>query len=200
MKKRPAASLEPIDIFDSPRFERAMAGATAVEPPPAPKERLLPVQQKEEAKDFQAEPKTVEPVHAKPAKQKPPKASKSRRNADDSANGVSSALPVKAQEQYVTLRFQVPTSVRADFQLFMAELSSTLDVRLSDSNVARSYLEILLHEYRERILARAAEARGTLRRPPLSDTIAMAEFDDALGAIFREAFRQRPCRVPPSAG
>ena len=53
-------------------------------------------------------------------------------------------------------------------------------------------------EQRERILEEAAAFKGKLKRPANGDAVGMAEFDHAIGEIFREARKRR--RASPSAG
>ena len=64
-------------------------------------------------------------------------------------------------------------------------------VALDDSNLARPLVEFFLVEQGDRILEEAAAFRGHIRRPPNGDAVGMAEFDHAIGEIFRRARRRR---------
>ena len=93
------------------------------------------------------------------------------------------------------LKFRVPQSLRSEFHRFKAELAAVLGgVALDDSNLARPLVELFLVEQSERILKEASTFRGQIKRPPNGDAVGMAEFDHALGNIFRRAARQRASR------
>lgn len=83
------------------------------------------------------------------------------------------------------LKFEVPRSMRAEFQSFRAELGAALGgVALDNSNIGRALLASLLGAERARLLEAAREISGTLQRPRNDDAEAMAAFDAALRALF----------------
>jgi hypothetical protein len=89
------------------------------------------------------------------------------------------------------VKFRVPQSLKNQFQTFVVELATALGVSIDDSNIGRPLLERLLVEDRERILQTAKDYRGKLRRPVNRDPLAMAEFDEQIGAIFADAHKRR---------
>ena len=177
MRKRPPILQdEPLDIFDDERFASALAGATrptalpsAHSPPPSRAPSLRTASRKGGAR-------------ARPGA--------TPRAARTGAAATPDALPLS--EPNVPLKFRVPQSVRSDFHRFKAELAAALGgVALDDSNLARPLVEIFLVEQSERILEEAAAFRGQIKRPPNGDAVGMAEFDHAIGNIFRRAHRRR---------
>ena len=95
------------------------------------------------------------------------------------------------------LKFRVPRSLRSEFHRFKAELAAALGgVALDDSNLARPLVELFLIEQSERIIEEASAFHGRIKRPPNGDAVAMAEFDHAIGNIFRRATRHRATQKP----
>ena len=188
MRRRPgSASDNPLDIFDDERFTAALAGATqpAAAPPTGPAPSPPPAAPTE-----------------KPAR-KPAIARRwSPARPDQRATRGRATRPAATEtppppEPNVPIRFRVPQTLRSEFQTFKAELSAALGgVALDDSNLARPLVEHFLVEHRERILEEAAAFRGQLKRPPNGDAVGMAEFDHAIGEIFRRAHRRRSPRAP----
>ena len=166
---------EPLDIFDDERFANALAGATR---PTAA------------APDT---PKPPQPVSALPAAlaAEPPSRASTPLPAPRPAAALTPSLP----EPNVPLKFRVPQSLRSEFHRFKAELAAVLGgVALDDSNLARPLVELFLVEQGERILKEASAFRGQIKRPPNGDAVGMAEFDHAIGNIFRRAARLRAPR------
>lgn len=213
MAKRIPKRGEPIDIFADERLQSAMTAAIAptiapvtpvsndlaVNPdrragegaapllPPAPL-ALAPMPEPEVTATAPPEPQSARQTRVRENSQ--PEVRPTEEGALD--------LP-EAPEANVGFKFRVPQSLRSDFESFKAELSAALGgVRLDDSNLARPILERFLVEERDAILQVAKENRGRLRRPANRDAVAMAEFDDEIGRLFREASppRRRSKRVP----
>ena len=174
-KPPPHIADEPLDIFDDGRFAAALAGATrpTAAAPDAPK---------------QPHPVSVRPVA--PAAPPPSHAS-----TPVTTRRRTAAQAPSLPEPNVPLKFRVPQSLRSEFHRFKAELAAVLGgVALDDSNLARPLVELFLVEQSERILKEASTFRGQIKRPPNGDAVGMAEFDHALGNIFRRAARQRASR------
>ena len=166
---------EPLDIFDDERFANALAGATR---PTAAAPNT---------------PKPPQPVSAVPAAlaAEPPSRASTPLPAPRPAAAPTPSLP----EPNVPLKFRVPQSLRSEFHRFKAELAAVLGgVALDDSNLARPLVELFLVEQGERILKEASAFRGQIKRPPNGDAVGMAEFDHAIGNIFRRAARLRAPR------
>jgi len=210
-KRRPVSATEPLDIFENPRLSSAMAAATSPEPLPAPASRAR------EGAPEEAEPATATslrsvPRPAEPALREPVEEPSSapgaphRQLETEAARGrkgraeeAEEPEPEELPEPNVPLKFRVPQTLRSEFQTFKAELSAVLGgVVLDDSNLGRPLVEQFLVDQRDRILEAAGAFKGKLRRPANGDAVGMAEFDHALGEIFREARKRR--RSAPSAG
>lgn len=188
MRRRPANTADdPLDIFDDERFSRALAGAThhppsarAQTPDPAPSPGTAHAPSSVELRvdpDIAPEPRA-------PRAEEP--------GSEGRAHRLAAAETPSLPEPNVTLRFRVPQTLRSEFQTFKAELAAVLGgIALDDSNLARPLLEHFLVEYRTRILEEAAAFRGRLKRPANGDAVGMAEFDHAIGDIFRKAHRRR---------
>ena len=172
---------EPLDIFTDERFTTALAGATRtadpsstqpIDPPSsAPTEQL--------ARELEPTPRSQVP---RPAER--PEQGRVVRPAVEETP--------RPPEPNVPFRLRVPQNLRSDFHKFKADLAAVLGgVALDDSNLVRPLVEHFLVEYRERILEEAAAFRGRLKRPPNGDAVGMAEFDHAIGEIFRKARRRR---------
>jgi hypothetical protein len=85
----------------------------------------------------------------------------------------------------VPLKFEVPRSMRAEFQAFRAELGAALgDVALDNSNIGRAVLAQLPGPERARILDAARRSGDLLKRPRNDDLNAMATFDAALRELL----------------
>ena len=187
MRRRPAnAPDDPLDIFDGDRFTAALAGATqpavpaSAEPSPPPPANPVPVAPPEKL--------TTQPDTPR---QSPP-ATTVRRTTKGWANRPATAETPPPPEPNVPLKFRVPQTLRSEFHRFKAELAAVLGgVALDDSNLARPLVEFFLVEQGDRILEEAAAFRGQIRRPPNGDAVGMAEFDHAIGEIFRRARRRR---------
>jgi hypothetical protein len=190
-KRPPPSATEPIDIFSSPRFEDAMVRSTAVSPGipevgPASSPETIPPDPPKTSKRARSE---FRQASTSPRPRVRPRT--------EEVPPPDAAAPPPL-ELNVALKFRVPYALRADFQAFKTELSAKLGVLLDDSNIGRPYLELLLSDFRERILEIAESHRSKLRRPAHTDAVAMAEFDDSLGNIIREGVRRRPTRSPSS--
>ena len=187
MRKRPSTtSDEPLDIFTDERFTTALAGATRPADPsetePLPTEPIDPppsAPTEQPVRELERAPRSQVPRPAEPA------------------NQGRAILPTVKEtppppEPNVPFRLRVPQNLRSEFHRFKAELASVLGgVALDDSNLVRPLIEDFLVEHRDRILEEAAAFRGRLKRPPNGDAVGMAEFDHALGEIFRKARRRR---------
>jgi len=210
-KRRPASAVEPLDIFENPRLSNAMAAATSPEPLPLPADpaRESAPQRVDSDASFglRSVPRIPEFELTEPAKAAPfaaeaalnraeLDAAKSRKGRGESAE--SPDVEAQILEPNVPLKFRVPQTLRSEFQTFKAELSAALGgVALDDSNLGRPLLEHFLVDQRERIIEAAVSFKGRLRRPANGDAVGMAEFDHALGEIFREARKRR--RSAPAA-
>ena len=177
-KSPPITPDDPLDIFADERFATALAGATR-------------------------------PIEAAPTAPEPPDPGRTlpAALADGDASRTSAPVtttqldrkgrPATAQipslpEPNVPLKFRVPRSLRSEFHRFKAELAAALGgVALDDSNLARPLVELFLIEQGERIIEEASAFHGRLKRPPNGDAVGMAEFDHAIGNIFRRATRHR---------
>ena len=188
MRRRPAnAPDDPLDIFNDERFTTALAGATQPTTVPA---------STESARSRPADPPRAAPTETpavKPvARRKSPPTTRAQRASTGRVARPAAAETPPLPEPNVPIRFRVPQTLRSEFQKFRAELSAVLGgVALDDSNLARPLVEHFLVEHRERILEEAAAFRGQLKRPPNGDAVGMAEFDHAIGEIFRRARRRR---------
>jgi len=200
MAKRIPKRGEPIDIFADERLTSAMSAAIAPSaPPPVAEAAFEPEPTAAPRREEGAAPpapltlapalEPSAPISASPEPHSPPETRvRARSRAEVEAVEDASVMAAEAIEANVGFKFRVPQSLRSDFESFKAELSAALGgVRLDDSNLARPILERFLVEERDAILQVAKENRGRLRRPANRDAIAMAEFDDALGQLFREA-------------
>ena len=188
MRRRPANTTDdPLDIFEDERFSRALEGATQ-HPPSAP----APTTDPSPSPDTTHALTSVE-LRADP--EIPPESQ--AQNAQEPSSGgrahhLAAAETLSRPEPNVTLRFRVPQTLRSDFQTFKAELAAVLGgIALDDSNLARPLFEQFLVEHKARILEEAAAFRGQLKRPANGDAVGMAEFDHAIGEIFRKARRRR---------
>jgi len=179
MRRRPPTSHdEPLDIFSNERLTSALAGAVEPSSPPLSAPARTP-----RARTAQVD--MAEPAAHRAASSAPAQVERRRRRA---AVGPMVALP----EPNVPLKFRVPQSLRSEFHRFKAELAAALGgIALDDSNLARPLVELFLVEQSERILEEASVYRGQIKRPPNGDAVGMAEFDDAIGTIFRRASRRR---------
>ena len=175
-KPPPITPDEPLDIFAGERFATALAGATQPTAPPPPHPGRAPPAALAGG-DASHTPAPVTTTRV---------ASKGR-----PATAQIPSLP----EPNVPLKFRVPQSLRSEFHRFKAELAAVLGgIALDDSNLARPLVELFLVEQSERILKEASAFRGQIKRPPNGDAVGMAEFDHAIGNIFRRAARQRAPR------
>ena len=173
-KRRPTSTIEPLDIFDSPRLSNAIASATSSEPLGPPVSGAQESAAKEGKSDLRPVPSAPESAPAERAKQ-PSQATepapkqletevaKSRKGR---AEAEEEPEPEKLPEPNVPLKFRVPQTLRSEFQTFKAEFSAALGgVVLDDSNLGRPLLEHFLVDQRDRILEAAAGFKGKLRRP-----------------------------------
>ena len=176
-KPPPITPDEPLDIFADERFATALAGATQPTAPPPPHPgRTSPAALAGGDASHTSDPVTTTRVarKGKPATVQIP------------------SLP----EPNVPLKFRVPRALRSEFHRFKAELAAALGgVALDDSNLARPLVELFLIEQGERIIEEASAFHGRLKRPPNGDAVGMAEFDHAIGNIFRRAARHRSPRT-----
>ena len=182
-KPPPIATDAPLDIFDDDRFAAALAGATrpTAAAPTAPPPTL----------PASALPAALAEGHA-PRTSAPTTTTRLARKGRPAIAQIPS-LP----ESNVPLKFRVPRSLRSEFHRFKAELAAALGgVALDDSNLARPLVELFLVEQSERIIEEASAFHGQIKRPPNGDAVAMAEFDHAIGNIFRKAARHRAPRTP----
>ena len=188
MRRRPADAPDvPLDIFDDERFSSALAGATQpaastpAEPPPPYPASAIPGTA------------TDKPATQPDAPRKYPKATTARRPGKGRATTPAAAVEIpRPPEPNVPLKFRVPQTLRSEFHRFKADLAATLGgVALDDSNLARPLVELFLLEQADRILEEATAFRGKLKRPPNGDAVGMAEFDHAIGDIFRRARQRR---------
>ena len=199
-KRRPTSTIEPLDIFDSPRLGNAIAAATRSEPLGPPVSGAQESAPKDVESDLRSVPSAPESAPVEQAKQ-PSEATepapkqletevaKSRKGR---AEAEQEPEPEKLPEPNVPLKFRVPQTLRSEFQTFKAEFSAALGgVVLDDSNLGRPLLEHFLVDQRDRILEAAAGFKGKLRRPANGDAVGMAEFDHTLGEIFGEARKRR---------
>ena len=190
-KPPPITPDEPLDIFNDERFATALAGAT---------------------RPTEAAPSEAAPSEMAPSEPKPPLGSAlpaalaggdpSRASAPVATTRIArKGRPATAQipslpEPNVPLKFRVPRSLRSEFHRFKAELAAALGgVALDDSNLARPLVELFLVEQGERIIKEASAFHGQIKRPPNGDAVAMAEFDHAIGNIFRRATQHRSPRT-----
>ena len=88
------------------------------------------------------------------------------------------------------LRVLLPVSEREELDDLVVKLAGELGTRVKLSHVVRSCLT-LLRRSEEQILKRAGRARG-LVRPTNHETIALAEFEDALTDLIDAAFHDKP--------
>jgi len=210
-KRRPTSSSQPLDIFSEERLTNAMSAATSPVPPAAAEpQRVLPASVP--AQESRESALRSVPSGPERGPEEPPEASVSEpRPAPEAAakeppnepkgkaNGADVPEIEEPPEPNVPLKFRVPQTLRSEFHTFKAELSAALGgIALDDSNLARPLVEYFLVEQRERILEEAAAFKGKLKRPANGDAVGMAEFDHAIGEIFREARKRR--RASPSAG
>jgi len=212
MAKRIAKRGEPIDIFADERLQTAMTAAIAPTMAPVAPAAIEPAapsrpDEGEGGAPMASAPLTLARVPERDATAQPAPERESTPQTRVRASSQPLARPSEvdapdapeAPEPNVGFKFRVPQSLRSDFESFKAELSAALGgVRLDDSNLARPILERFLVEERDAILQVAKENRGRLRRPANRDAVAMAEFDDEIGRLFREASppRRRSKRVP----
>jgi hypothetical protein len=204
---------EPFDIFGDERLSAAMRAATAAEPrtenisasdAPAPArtgkadEELAagtgaqPTTNEEPGREKEARsprlgsseraPKTPEEPAtrngARPTKEE--EAAREKRTRPAVASTAASA-----PEAHVPLKFEVPRSMRAEFQAFRAELGAALGgIALDNSNIGRALLAQVLGPRRTRILDAARRSGATLQRPRNDGLDAMAAFDEQISRLF----------------
>ena len=182
MRKRPPILQdEPLDIFNDERFASALAGAT--------RPTALPSAPSSPPPSYAPSSHTASRKGARERAGSPPRTMTRVARTSDAVT-TDDALPLP--EPNVPLKFRVPQSLRSEFHRFKAELAATLGgVALDDSNLARPLVELFLVEQSERILEEASAFRGQIKRPPNGDAVGMAEFDHAIGDIFRRAHRRR---------
>ena len=167
---------EPLDIFNNERLTSALAGA--IEPTSPPVSAPVRTPRAHTARVDAVAPAASRAISSAQVGRRP--------------RGVSAEAAVALPEPNVPLKFRVPQSLRSEFHRFKAELAAALGgVALDDSNLARPLVELFLVEQSERILEEASVYRGQIKRPPNGDAVGMAEFDDAIGTIFRRASRRR---------
>ena len=90
------------------------------------------------------------------------------------------------------IRVLLPVSEREELDELVVRLAKELGTRVKLSHVLRSCLTLLRHS-EEQLLKRARKARG-LVRPTNHETIALAEFEDALTDLIDAAFHDSPLR------
>ena len=173
--KAPATDNGSVDIFARGEFANMLKDATSKtavgEPVVAKSAPVAPPKQRTTTKPASAASKASKP---KPAQNKAP------------------VVISEPSGKNVPLRFRIPTELKGEWSNFTGELEAALGgVSLDDSNLGRPLLELLLVDYREQILEQAAELEGKLKRPSLSDRLAMAEFDAEIGQMLKSAIRQR---------
>ena len=187
MRKRPAPATtdQALDIFDDERFATAMDAATRPPAEAIPDEPSRPL-------PTVSSPATSSERQPPEARATPPSTPTTQRRSGKRRTSAPSALETSVPpEPNVPLKFRVPQTLRSEFHRFKADLAAELGVALDDSNLARPLVEIFLIEQRERVLEEAGAFRGRIKRPPNGDTVGMAEFDHAIGEIFRKARRRR---------
>jgi hypothetical protein len=171
MAKATPKRKQPFDIFGDERLEAAMQAATASGSSESAPSREAESEAKRTPKEERAAGQAA-PAPAAASGQAPPAAQ-------------AAALPASTIEDHVPLKFEVPRSMRAEFQAFRAELGAALGgVALDNSNIGRALLASLLGPERARLLEAAREISGTLQRPRNDDAEAMSVFDAALRALF----------------
>lgn len=197
---------EPFDIFGDERLSAAMHAATSDPPAPARTAKTA-----EEAETRSGDQPTGGDESAREQETKSPPLGSSEKAPDASeearpvpgrqltkraeAAGEKRTRPARARspassapEPHVPLKFEVPRSMRAEFQAFRAELGSALGgVALDNSNIGRALLARLLGPDRARVLEAARRSGGALRRPRNDDLDAMEAFDAALREVFERA-------------
>jgi len=126
------------------------------------------------------------------------KAATSKTAVDEPVAVASAPTPARTprtqvrQAPAVVAKTETPKKKAKPRSVVTTELSAALGgVSLDDSNLGRPLIELLLVDYREQILSQAAELEGKLKRPALSDRLAMAEFDDQIGQVLKKAITQR---------
>jgi hypothetical protein len=90
------------------------------------------------------------------------------------------------------IRVLLPINEREDLDQLVARLAKELGTRVKLSHLIRACLALLRHS-EEEILKRARRARGMVR-PPNSESIALAEFEDQLTDLLDAAFHDAPPR------
>ena len=195
-KRRPSSTIEPLDIFESPRLNNAMTAATNPEPlgPPV---SATPEEEETALRSVPPAPESAPTERANwPSVATEPAPKHAETGAAESRKGRAEPAeepePEELPEPNVPLKFRVPQTLRSEFQTFKAELSAALGgVVLDDSNLGRPLLEYFLVDQRDRILEAATGFKGKLRRPANGDAVGMAEFDHTLGEVFGEARKRR---------
>lgn len=178
MAKTTPKRKQPFDIFGDDRLEAAMQAATA--PGEGAGEAVAPREvAKREQVPTQA-PRSAAAAAVAPPSPAPPLPAQAAARQPDPAS-----VPARGIEDHVPFKFEVPRSIRAEFQAFRAELGAALGgVALDNSNIGRAVLARLLGPERKAVLAAARRASGTLTRPRNDDAQAMAAFDAALRELF----------------
>ena len=175
MAKETPKRKQPFDIFSDDRLGSAMQAATA---PGA--------ESSEKAKPETAAGQGTSPAESRPSPLPP----RSPSQASPPARATA-ALPASSIEDHVPLKFEVPRSMRAEFQAFRAELGAALGgVAVDHSNIGRALFQQLLGPDRSRVLEAARTFSGRLVRPRNDDAEAMAAFDHALAEFFKPAWRE----------
>lgn len=202
MAKTISKRREPFDIFGDERLGVAMQAATAPQSAPTPSDATAPARagksDEEPATGTGAPPtkggqparekETLSPRLGSPERAAKTPEERATRSGAKSTLEVETArekrtrpaaasAPASEPESHVPLKFEVPRSMRAEFQAFRAELGAALGgIALDNSNIGRAVLARLLGPDRARILD-AARRSDPLRRPRNDDLEAMAEFD-----------------------
>lgn len=183
MAKTAPKRKQPFDIFGDERLGAAMQAATAIDASEAARSREPESEAKRTLKEAPSAGQAG-PISAA-AGQAPPRAARAVERALAPPATQAAALPASSIEDHVPLKFEVPRSMRAEFQAFRAELGAALGgVALDNSNIGRAILARLLGPERARVLGAARAMAGTLQRPRNDDQEAMAAFDAALRELF----------------
>lgn len=173
---RPGGKATPFDIFEDARLESAMADATAPAEATAEDERD---ERERSAVAARKMPEREDETEGRTGKEAV--------TEDATAERSQEPPPAIEVEEHVPLKFEVPRSMRSEFQAFKAELGAALGgVAVDSSNIGRALIARLLGPERDRVLEAARERRGQIRRPRGGDAAAMAEFDAALRQVLEE--------------
>lgn len=200
---------EPFDIFGDERLRAAMREATAAVPQTTHSASEAPARPGEADEELATGTGAQPTTNEEPGREKEtrsPRLGSSERAAKTSEepatrSGAKATTEVETvrekrtrpamasplavvPEGHVPLKFEVPPSMRAEFQAFRAELGAALGgIALDNSNIGRALLARLLGPDRARILD-AARRSGALRRPRNDDSAAMAAFDAAVRKLL----------------